>query len=66
MTIVCSCMHSNDFPMGVGKRKVWGGVESFTLRLGRSICSKSGLEDEYVSSTLLTNHRSPPVECTLF
>jgi len=54
-------MHSNDFPIGVGKRNVFGGVASFTLRLGRSTCSNIGFEDEYVSSTLLTNHLSPPV-----
>jgi hypothetical protein len=46
MTTICSCMHSNDFPMGVGKRKVCGCVDNFTLRLGRSICSKRGLFDE--------------------
>lgn len=61
--IVCSVMHSNDFPMGVGKRKVCGGVESFTFRFGRSMCSKREFDDEYVSSTLLTYQRSPPVEC---
>lgn len=60
MTIVCSCMHSNDFPIGVANRNVWGGVESFTSNPGRSICSNSGFDDEYESSTLLTNQRSPP------
>lgn len=50
MTTVFSGIHSNDFPMGVGKRNVCGGVDSFTLRLGRSICSNKGLDDEYDSS----------------
>lgn len=62
ITIVCSCIHSNDFPMGVAKRKVCGGVESFTLSPARSMCSKRGLDEEYESSTLFMYHRSPPVE----
>lgn len=60
MTVVFSCTHSNDFPMGVGKRKVCGGVDSFTFRFGRSICSNKGFDDEYDSSTWFTYHRSPP------
>lgn len=60
MTTVFSGIHSNDFPMGVGKRNVCGGVDSFTLRLGRSICSNKGLDDEYDSSIWFMYHRSPP------
>lgn len=60
ITMVFSCIHSNDFPMGVGKRNVCGGVDNFTLRLGRSICSNRGFDDEYDSSIWFTYHRSPP------
>lgn len=60
ITMVCSFIHSNDFPIGVAKRNVWGGVDSFTGRLGRSICSKRGFDEEYESSIDGTYQRSPP------
>lgn len=61
ITTVCSLSQTYDLPTGVGKYiGVCEGEVSLTSKPGRSGCSNSGLDEEYVNSKRLMYQPSPP------